>query len=265
MSIKGDTLLVNQFNGDNFLKWFSLSDGKVLKSAIKRGDGPDDMLGPLKVNLMSDGRLCIYDRNGFAVYYSDFECTDVKKVQKLPFSTSNIFCINDGKLLASKIPFGVDDEKDKNSRFTIYTDSINRTFSGEYPRIEKFEQNYPVEALAQFHQTRDVCDLPDNRFAVLSSHILSMYGLVNGEYQLLYEKAIAPYDYNYTPSTNNHSTSVELKDGYPKGAMNGLLYRDGYLYVPFRENSEDMSIRCYDLDFNLVKKIGLSKTSVDKL
>ncbi|MDE5664646.1 MAG: TolB-like 6-bladed beta-propeller domain-containing protein [Duncaniella sp.] len=258
LNLNGDTILVNQFYGDEFLTWISLSDGKVIKSSIKRGDGPNDMIGPLKVNMLSDGQLRIYDRQGFNVYSSDFEGNNVGKIMQLPFSTSTIFCFNDGKILASKIPFGIDDEKEKTTRFTIFTDSVDKVSFGEYPRLSKSEQDYPVEALAQFHQTNGFCELPDSRFVVLSSHVLSMYVLDNGKYQLLYEKSIAPYDYTYSPSTSNQSASVKLRDGYPKGAKGGIIYHCGLLYFPFYENGDEMTILCYDLNFNFIKKINVA-------
>lgn len=253
LNLKGDTLLVNQFYGDEFLSWISLSDGKVIKSSIKRGDGPNDMIGPLKINKLSDSQLRIYDRQGFNVYGSDFDCNNVEKIMNLPFSTSSMFCFNDGKILTSKIPFGIDDEKEKTTRFTIFTDSINKVCFGEYPRLSESEQSYPVEALAQFHQTNGFCELPDNRFVILSSHVLSMYVLDKGKYQLLYEKSIAPYDYTYSPSTSNQSASVKLRDGYSKGAKGGIIYHSGLLIFPFYENSDEMTIRCYNLDFDLIK------------
>lgn len=258
LNLKGDTMLVNQFYGDEFLSWISLSDGKLIKSAIKRGDGPNDMIGPLKVNLLSDGQLRIYDKQGFNVYSSDFDCNKVGKIIKLPFSTSTIFCFNDGKILASKVPFGINDEKEKATRFTIFIDSINKVCFGEYPRLSKSEQDYPIEARAQFHQTNGFCELPDNRFVVLSSHVLSMYVSDKGNYHLLYEKSIAPYDYTYSPSTSNQSASVKLREGYPKGAKGGIIYHCGLLYFPFYENSDKMTILCYDLNFNFIKKINVA-------
>lgn len=254
--LKNDTLLVNQFYGNEFFTWVSLPDGKLLNTAIKRGEGPDEMTGPLKANMMGDDSLLIYDKQGFNVYYSDFKCNTVKKIMSLPFNTSKIFCFNDGKILTSKIPFGINDEKDKSTRFTIFADSLNKVHFGEYPRLSKSEQNYPVEALAQFHQTNGFAELPGNRFVILSSHVLSMYVVDKDEYKLLYEKSIAPYDYTYTPSTSNSSASVSLRDGYPKGAKGGILYHAGLLYFPFYENHDDMTILCYDEEFNPVKKIN---------
>lgn len=257
LNCKGDSLLINQFNGEKFLSWFSLENGKILKTAINRGVGPGEMTGPLKVCMLKDGKIVIYDRQGFQAYRSDFGCESVDSVMHLPFYASNVFCFDDGRILMSKIPLGVDDEEEKNTRFTVFTDSMHKTCFGEYPRMTAEEKENPTDVLAQFHQTRGFCELPGGRFVVVSSHVLSMYGYDGKEYSLLCERSIAPYDYEYSVSGPNQSASVELKEGYSKGATD-VFYHSGLIYVPFRENKdENMKVLCYDMNLDHVKTLEL--------
>lgn len=254
--IDGESMLVNQFSGDKYLTWFSLSNGNVLQAKIAKGNGPNEMQGPLMVSSFSDS-LLIFDRSRFRLYKSDLQCDSIiTYIENLPFWTTKIFPMSNGCVIASKIPFGVVDENISATRFAVIRgDSVLSNF-GKYPNLSKSDRASDSEQLANFHQIHGFTELPGNRFAVTSSHVLSLYSGNGNEYHLEKEFAIAPYEYESQSSTSNHSANTTLLNGYSYGTRHGLEYYDGKIYLPFREAKDDnMIFLVYDMDLNLIGKI----------
>ncbi|MCM1110481.1 MAG: TolB-like 6-bladed beta-propeller domain-containing protein [Clostridium sp.] len=251
-----DSLLVNQSYGETFLCWFSIDNGKLLKNAIPKGDGKNEMIGPLKVSKFSDS-LLIYDKPRFQLFKSDFRCdTLIPYADILPFWVTKVFPFDNGNLLVSKIPFGVKDKELASARFAIMAgDSILYHF-GEYPNLSNSDNHSNPEILAQFHQVRGFTELPNSSFAVVTSHVLSIYEDSPEGYSLAKEIAIAPYEYDYEGSTSTHSAITTLKTGYSPGTTVGLVYYDGKIYLPFQETEQDgIVILEYDLNLNLISTI----------
>lgn len=254
--IKGESMLVNQFNGDKYLTWFSLNNGNVFKTKIAKGNGPNEMQGPLMVGSFSDS-LLIFDRSRFSLYKSDFQCDSISVyIENLPFWTTKVFPMSNGCVIASKIPFGVDNKNISTTRFAVIRgDSVLSNF-GKYPNLSKSDRTSDSEQLANFHQIHGFTELPGNRFAVTSSHVLSLYSGNGNEYNLEKEVEIAPYEYESQSSTSNHSANTTLLNGYSYGTRQGLEYYDGKIYLPFREAKDDnITFLVYDMDLNLIGKI----------
>jgi len=254
--IKGESMLVNQFNGDKYLTWFSLNNGNVLKTKIPKGNGPNEMQGPLMVSSFSDS-LLIFDRSRFRLYKSDFQCDSIiTYIENLPFWTTKVFPMSNGCVILSKIPFGVDDKNISTTRFAVIRgDSVLSNF-GKYPNLSKSDRTSDSEQLANFHQIHGFAELPGNRFAVTSSHVLSLYSGSGNEYHLEKEVEIAPYEYESRSSTSNHSAKTTLLNGYSYGTRQGLEYYEGKIYLPFKETNDDsITFLVYDMDLNLIGKI----------
>lgn len=257
VATKGDTLLVNQFSGDHLLNWLSLKNGECLKSEISKGNGPGEMTGSLLINTVNDS-LLILDRQAFNLYKSDFNCDSIiPYVKSLPFWTSKVFPLSNGINIVSKIPFGVDDEEVKKFRFAaMVKDSVISHF-GNYPDFSNADKKSDLEQKAHFHQVSGFCEIPDNRFVVVSSHVLSLYYFDDGIFKLQKEIKISPYEYSATPATKIMSAMAKIDDGYDVGVCNGITYFNGKLYMPYKKEQGDSlySILCYDTELNLVGEI----------
>lgn len=254
--INGESMLVNQFNGDKYLTWFSLNNGNVFKTKIAKGNGPNEMQGPLMVSSFSDS-LLIFDRSRFCLYKSDFQCDSIITYKEnLPFWTTKVFPMSNGCVIVSKIPFGVDDKDISTTRFAVIReDSVLSNF-GKYPDLSKSDRVSDSEQLANFHQIHGFTELPDNRFAVTSSHVLSLYSGNGNEYYLEKEVEIAPYEYESQNSSSNQSANTTLLNGYSYGTRQGLEYYNGKIYLPFRETKDDnITFLVYDMELNLIGKI----------
>lgn len=257
VATKGDTLLVNQFSGDNFLNWLSLKNGECLKSKISKGNGPGEMTGSLLINTVNDS-LLILDRQAFNLYKSDFNCDSIiPYVKSLPFWTSKVFPLSNGINIVSKIPFGVDDEEVKKFRFAaMVKDSVISHF-GNYPDFSNSDKKSDLEQLAQFHQVIGFCEIPGSRFVLATSHVLSLYSYENNIFKLCREILVAPYEYSATPSTETMSATSKLEDGYDARIGYDIVYYSGKIYVPYKKEQGDSlySILCYDTELNLVGEI----------
>lgn len=250
---EGDTLLVNQFSGDYFLNWFSMETGDLIKSGISKGNGSDEMLGPLMINTIGDS-LFIFDRQKFRLYKSNFMCDSIiQYADSIPFWSSQVFPLNNEVNIVSKIPFGICDKEVANTRFAaMLKDSVLFHF-GSYPEFSNSDRKSDVEQKAHFHQIQGQCEIPGNKFAVSSSHVLSIYSIENDKYVLSKEIVVSPYEYSAKASSDIVSASTKLKDGYDIGLLNGLVYHSGKIYVPFKRAKDDnISILCYDTELNLI-------------
>lgn len=256
IAVKGDSLLVNQYFGDKFLVWLSLKDGSLIKTDISKGNGRREMQGPLLVNSFSDS-LLIYDRQRFGLYKTDFMCDSIiTATERLPFWTTKVFPFKNGNMLVSKIPFGVEDAEIADTRFAIMRGDSVLSHFGDYPRLSNSDKESDSEELANFHQILGFQELPDNEFAVVSSHVLSLYSASEDGYVLKKEIAVVPYEYNTRAATQNQSAMSSLKEGESIGVPIGLAYHSGKIYLPFQETEDDdIVIMCYDMDLNLVGTI----------
>lgn len=256
IAVKGDSLLVNQYFGDKFLVWLSLKDGSLIKTDISKGNGRREMQGPLSVNSFSDS-LLIYDRQRFGLYKTDFMCDSIiTAIERLPFWTTKVFPFKNGNMLVSKIPFGVEDAEIADTRFAIMRGDSVLSHFGDYPRLSNSDKESDSEELANSHQILGFQELPDNEFAVVSSHVLSLYSASEDGYVLKKEVAVAPYEYNTRAATQNQSAMSSLKEGESIGVPIGLAYHSGKIYLPFQETEDDdIVIMCYDMDLNLVGTI----------
>lgn len=252
----GDTLLVNHYGGNEFLVWLSKKDGSVVKADIHKGNGPREMQGPLEVDAIGDS-LMILDRPSFKVYNSDYMCdTLYTQTESLPFWVSQLYPLPTGGYLAGKFLMSGENPEVANTRFAIIKDDGTVVNFGSYPTFSNSDKDVPADGKAFFHQTFGFCPLPDNRFAVTSSHTISIYTLDNDSYRLEKEVQVAPYEYTYTPGTSTMSASAWIDKGYDTGMGPGIAYHDGKLYMPYYEGkSEDFVILCYDTDLNPVSKI----------
>lgn len=255
LNIKGDTLLVNQFSGDYFLNWISLEDGKLLHSALTRGSAYKEMIGPLQVNMVGDS-LTIFDKQKRWIYKSDYLCdTVIKCAEKLPHLTLSVFPLSSGVNIVSKLPMDDKDKECYESRFTAMRgDSVIAHF-GQYPDYTASDQRSNMQQKAFFHQTYALCELPDDRFVVATSHTLSLYSAKDGKYELIKEIVVAPYEYHTTEATQFMGATAELDEGYEKGLMGQMFYHSGKLYMAYKR-SDDRIIRCYDPDLNLIGEIS---------
>lgn len=257
IATKGDTLLVNQFSGDHFLNWVSLKNGELLKSKISKGNGPGELLGSLLVTPINDS-LVILDSQAFNLYKSNFHCDSIiLDVKSLPFWTSKVFPLSNAINIVSKIPFGESREKIRNTRFAaMLKDSVILHF-GEYPNFSESDKKSGIEQKAHFHQTAGLCELPNNRFAVASSHTLSIYSFDNGTFKLQKEIMISPYEYSSTPATKIMSAIAKIEDGYDAGVRNGIAYFNDKIYIPYQKDARGdiSSILCYDTELNPIGEI----------
>lgn len=261
---QNDTLLINQFGTQEFLMWLSTEDGSVIKTDLRRGNGPREMLGPLEVAKLGDS-LMILDRPQLKVYRSDYMCdTLYSVVENIPHWASQLFPLGQDSYLAVKFLFKEEDSEIANTRFAIIRSGKPIVNFGSYPKLSASDKQTPIDGLAYFHQSFGFCKLPDNRFAVTTSHVISIYAPDGNSYRLEKEVQIAPYEYTYTPATENMSTVVILNEGYDRGAGVGIAFHDGKLYVPFHEgDSENIVILCYDTELNLQSKIVPSTPLLD--
>ncbi len=254
--VNGNSMLVNQFNGDKFLVWLSLDNGKLLKTDILKGNGEREMQGPLMVSSFSDS-LLIFDKPRFRLYKSDFRCDSIiPYVNNLPFWVAKVFPLKNGNIVASKIPFGVENKEVADTRFALMRGDSVLSHFGKYPDFSNSDKNNDAEQLANFHQIRGFLELPNNRFAVMSSHVLSIYSASGNGYNLVKEMPVAPYEYDSRASTSTRSAMTTLQNGYSPGTREGLGYYNGNIYLPYQEaENADIIFLVYDLELNLIGKI----------
>lgn len=262
LNIHGDTLQVNQARGDNYMQWINLKDGAVIKAALKQGNAPGEVLGLVFVQRMADNSFYIYDPNRFTLYKSDFAVSCLTPVANLPMEASKVFKLDNGETIFSKIPFGVDDEKVKNSRFAVITNDGKQIDFGEYPRLNSNEKDYTSDILANFHQIVGFCELSSNRFVVASSHVISLYEKNDSTYRLVAEKMIEPYDYTFKEASKYMSASTKPTSDTKRGLYTNLVSRNGVIYAPvIIDEAKGVEIRCYDENLNQLKTIHTNLTS----
>ncbi|WP_290071771.1 BF3164 family lipoprotein [Muribaculum intestinale] len=264
MYLNGDTVFITQFHGDTLLNGFSIHDGHVLSSAIVRGNGPGEVIGPISVQKKDFG-IVVCDRQGFNLYFSEMaDGSNLKELMSLPQQASSVFVFDNKDVLISKIPFTIDKEYKDNTRFTLYSRDGRQLDFGKYPSFNKNEESLPVEIIAHFHQTRGFCEVSDTLFAVSTSHTLSKYSKTEKGIRLISEVLLAPYSYSYNNATVTMSVTTKLEPGYMYGASYGLFHINGHLYVPFREFDKNLIIYCFDDDLNLCRKL-IPKSSVSDI
>lgn len=245
MDIAGDTIYISDFFGDSLLNIYNEPDGKHIRSVVGRGQGPSEMMPPIKPMLNHDG-MYIYSRSIFTMFRENAgDFGHITKVGNLPTMLSNIFYIGDNRFVASLMPFESEDEKILD-RYAMLDDSLRIMYTfGRYPNAGPNEQSDNCEALAHFHQTVNLWRLDSTTLLAVGARDLSFYELGDdGTYRCREIKILRPYDYTVIPGTQYTSTTTALKPGYPHSMSEAMSFHGNILISSMDEDNNSL---CFEL------------------
>lgn len=243
-------LLVNDFYGDTLVHCLSLKTGNEIAKWGVRGSGPNEVMSPLRLLKTSDS-LYVFSRPLWTLYSaSGKQNVQLSKKAKVFTDVSLLFPLGDSEYLAS----GMFPDK----RFCLLDSCGNEKMRfGDYPCFWKREPDLPIEVKRMFHQVRGYGFSGKHGFAVVDSHVLSLYRQVSSGYTLEKEVLLAPYEYDFHPQ--GMESIVSLKSSFVKGAVD-LAVSDEFIYILFNNNTSEESpqrqkeIWRFDWDGNLLNK-----------
>lgn len=242
-------LLVNDFYGDTLVHCLSLETGSEIAKWGIKGVGPNEVMPPLHL-LKGQDSLFVFSRPVWKLYAVEGREGHLRETAQLLADVSLLFPLSDSTYLASGM-FG-------DKRFSVMNGAGKEKMRfGDYPDLWSRERDLPMEIKRMFHQVLGYGFSEKHGFAVVDSHVLSLYGEESGGYRLKKEVLLAPYEYDF--SGEGISTRTRLKDSFAKGAVD-LAASDSCLYILFDNHSlasgKEMrkEIRCYDWEGNLLCK-----------
>lgn len=151
----GDTLLVADFHGDPLVHCLSLRSGVEFGRMIRKGNGPGEVNTPIDLHVVGDS-MYVYARPTMQLYSAAASTAPTLRfVAQLPVTASRIFPLRSGDFLVAEMVSGEDGAKSGDGRFSVVNRRGERVARfGDFPRLEPFEADLPVDLLSMFHQTR---------------------------------------------------------------------------------------------------------------
>lgn len=247
MSILNNNLLINDFYGDTLVHCVDMDTWTTTRKIVSKGMGPGEVLAPIEL-IVTDDSISVFSRPTMMMFKSSgCDLSTLTNVAIMPSVVSRIFQMGDNEYIASIVTLG-NDPQYGNARFILLNSAGEVQYSfGEYPRIWSDEKDMPTDVLANFHQIRGFCKLDSDSFAVVSSHVLSIYAKnQEGQYSLVAEKMMMPYEYDYNLSDGMATAQGRLKEGFPKCA-DGVAKLGDDLIVTF--NMNELPARNQNVDF----------------
>lgn len=250
-----DTLLVNDFYGDSLVHCIDVNSWKTNRKFARKGNGPGEVIPPVECIAYGDS-LMIFSRPTMTLFKAEGGDYDrLTSTATFPTVVSRLYKAGENEFIASMIPYNSSDFDGK--RFIVLNEEGTVQYAfGEYPRFWTEEKEIPVDVLANFHQVDDFCKISPDTFAVVSSHVLSIYAKNNlHQYELVKEKLLFPYEYTYNLSNGMISAKTRLKEGFPMGA-DGIELLGEDIIVAYNMNQLpdfDLNVEFlrYDKDLNL--------------
>jgi hypothetical protein len=255
---KDSFILINDFTGDSLIHLFDIKNLQLIGKMVSVGNGPDEFLSPLEIQL-TDSNLYIFYRQTSFLY--SIPCTKIREVHEniekrfeAPNGVNHLYPLSDTVFISSGFyqrPYALLDEKGE----------VFKEF-GEYPAYWPGEEDIPIGARAMFHQMNFLKHPGSRRFLTYSSHTINIYDDASDQDGpvLVRNRLMGKYNYSYTVGD---ILFVE------KGAdvERGIVYVTGspkYIYVvydPTKNTDEEKGsqICIYDWDGNPVELLQFNK------
>lgn len=225
-----DSLLINDAKGNYLLNAFNIESGKLVFSSGAIGNGPNELLPPIRVTNSKDS-VYILSLSSKKVYNMPISHSTLNEITQLPIEVMGLYFLQNYEIFIAPVMSFSNQDDSKSVYAYVYDKNFSKIQDIEdYATPWSGEVNYDKSAISRFHQIQGVSVTEDGTIGILEQYLLRLYTYKDGKVRSKSDIQLFPYEYDFTPSGKGSMLpKTDLRKGFISGARDMVSFANTFL------------------------------------